>query len=286
MINLLKAEWRKIFNNRLLMCCLIWIWPALACAAIGIFSIVLLLNNEARNDAEPFLWTEVALGPWQLLNNPLGRLMLMGFAVTVFAGEYQNQTWKTILPSNRRLVILITKYIAMGSFIVIAFTLMMVLVVIGFGIINMIVGFGYPPDLTGEVLQEFLGDLALNASMTFISMLIVASIAILVALFTRSILIGMIAGVFFSILEFLGLPLLLLLAANILRQEWIFDFVRYLPSFNIENIVLWVNTDTTITNYLEEGVSASIEFSVTMIMIWLFGLIGLSMFIFQRQDIQ
>ena len=174
----------------------------------------------------------------------------------------------------------------MGSFIVIAFSIMMVLVVIGFGVVNLIAGFDYPPSITGEVLQEFLGDLALNASMTFISMLIVASIAILVALFTRSILIGMIAGVFFSILEFLGLPLLLLLAANILRQEWIFDFVRYLPSFNIENIVLWVNTDTTITNYLDEGVSASIEFSVIMIAIWFFGLIGLSMFIFQRQDIQ
>ena len=84
MINLLKAEWRKIFGNRLLMCCLVWIWPALACAAIGIFSIVLLLNAEARNDAEPFLWTEVALGPWQLLNNPPRAINVDGFCCNRF----------------------------------------------------------------------------------------------------------------------------------------------------------------------------------------------------------
>ncbi len=282
---LFRAEWRKIIGNRLLMGCMVYIWPLMGAALACVLTLSMALIPEARENyiTEPFRWPDVALTPWFLLNNPLGRLLLIGFSVTVFAGEYQYRTWKTVLPGNPRWLIMLVKYITMGTFIVVAFFVTSVLMVLLIGLMN--VGFGapYPPALSGEVLADFLRDYLLNAGVAFFATLVIAGIGILISIVTRSILIGLIAGMVISIIEFLGIPIMLAIASAILRQEWIQDLVVIVPSYNADNIVSWINVNEPAT-YFDEQPLALAE-SVGVLTVWLVVLVGLSIFVFQRQDI-
>ncbi|PJF38422.1 MAG: hypothetical protein CUN55_17330, partial [Phototrophicales bacterium] len=197
--------------------------PLVGIVIACILTLAFALNSEARESyvADPFRWTDIALIPWFLLNNPLGRLLLIGFSVTIFAGEYQYRTWKTILPSNPRWIMMLVKYVAMSGFIVIALTVTSFIVVAFIGFMNLIVGAPYPPTLNINTLSDFLQDYLLNASVLFFATLVVVGIGILISIITRSVLIGIIAGVFISFIEFLGIPALLAIAAGILREEWI-----------------------------------------------------------------
>lgn len=286
MMPLYRAELKKISGNRLLLGCTIWIWPALACLGISILTLVLAFSGESRDEFEPAEWTGVALAPWQLLNTPLGRLLLMGFVATIFAGEYEHRTWKTIIPGNDRLRLILVKYLAFGSFIILAFSAMMLFAVVAFGLMQAVFGFGYPPSLTGDVLLDFLGDLALNMSLSLVSTLIVASIAILICIRTQSILFGVLAGLFITILEFIGFPLLLLLAASILRIDDLLNLIVVTPSFHLDNIASWINEGRGIEYFDERSLHVSLAVSILALAVWLFGLMGLATFLFRRQDIQ
>ncbi len=282
---LCRAEWRKIIGNRLLMGCLIYTWPLVGIVIACILTLAFALNSEARESyvADPFRWTDIALIPWFLLNNPLGRLLLIGFSVTIFAGEYQYRTWKTILPSNPRWIMMLVKYVAMSGFIVIALTVTSFIVVAFIGFMNLIVGAPYPPTLNINTLSDFLQDYLLNASVLFFATLVVVGIGILISIITRSVLIGIIAGVFISFIEFLGIPALLAIAAGILREEWIRKLIVFVPSYNADNIVSWVNFNEPAVYFDVEPLS--LTESVGILTMWLLILFGLSIFVFQYQDI-
>jgi hypothetical protein len=288
MMPLYRAELKKISGNRLLVGCTIWIWPFLACCAASILTLVFTLNGEARDSYErsPFEWTDVGLAPWVILNSALGRFLLVIFVCVIFAGEYEHRTWKTVMPGNERLRFIIIKYLAFGSFIVMGFGLMMLLVVLCFGLMHLIVGVGYPPALSGEVILDFLGNLALNAGLAFTSTLIIASIAILISIYTQSILFGIMAGLFVVALESIGIPLLLAIAAGLLHIDLLFDLIFFTPSFHIENISSWINLDRGVRYFEDNSTIVSLPVSILALAVWLFGLIGLSIFFFRRQDIQ
>jgi len=100
-----------------------------------VLSIILALSDSARASfaADTMTWTETLVGAWSFLNNPLGRLLLIGFTAVMFAGEYQWQTWKNLIPRNRRVALILIKFLALSAFVVVAFALMSVLLAAGMG---------------------------------------------------------------------------------------------------------------------------------------------------------
>lgn len=289
MTPLFQAEWKKVTGNRRLACCLVWIFPATGLAFVGLMTLTLLLSSSQRSEylLDPTSWTSVAIAPWQILSNPFGRLVIMAFAATVFASEYEHRTWKTVLPGNRRLVMILVKYGAFAAFILFAFSIMMVLLTFSIGLLHLLIGADYPPSITRSVLSDFMADLLLNATLGFVSTMIVATMAALVALRTQSILYGVMAGVFVSLLEFVGLPAIFLLASAFLGIEELLDLVVLMPSFNTSNIESWVNSGHAVESIFEEALpTLSLATSILILGIWLFGLIGASIALFQQQDIQ
>lgn len=287
MMALLRAEWKKVAGHRLLVGCLIWIWPILGCMLTGLLSLIFTVNSDARANyaADPLSWTDAALVPWQLLNNIFGRLLLLAFAITVFAGEYEYKTWKTVIPGNRRSRLLLAKYLAMGGFIVRSFAVMMVVLLVSFGLMNAIFGAPYPPKLTLDTLAQATQDIVLNAALTFTGALIVTTFAILVSIWTRSILFGLLAGMVISLIESIGIPGILLVASELLQIDELLDVVILFPTFNADNISTWINLNEPII-YFEATPEVSLPVSMIILTVWVVGLGRLAMFFFQRQDIQ
>lgn len=289
MIQLMRAEYRKVIGNRRLMCCMIYIWPLVGSAIGCMLALNFAINADAAEsyrETTPFHWTEMALLPWFLLNNPLGRLLLIGFPVTIFAGEYEYRTWKTIVPGNPRWRVMIAKYLTMSGFIVVAFSVMSVLLTLAVGVLNLSFNAAYPPAVNSDVMTEFVQDYALNATMAFVAMLVVGAFGILISIITRSVFIGVFAGLVVSGIEFLGIPIILALLSSILRQDWVLDLIVLTPSYNTDNILAWINFNEPV-NYFSENVdSLTVIESALMLVFWVVSLVGLSIFAFQRQDIQ
>ncbi len=284
MTGLYYAEWKKISGNRLLVGCSIWIWPLVACVGVGMYSLALWLNESARQNFEPIAWTEIALLPWLAINNPVGRLLLIGFCAAVFAGEYQYQTWKTILPGNRRLTLILVKYLAVTSFIVVALGLTTFLLLMLVGAMHWSLGEFFGPALSGAMMADFLPEFGAVVLAAVLNSLLIGGAAILVTLYTRTILFGVMAGVAVALIDWLGIPTILALVSSILGVSEIETLVVLTPSFNLENLRYWVMAGEPLT-YLGTDFHVSWVVSVVVLGLWLGGLIGLSAAIFQRQDL-
>lgn len=292
MINLFRAEWVKIAGNRWVAGCLVWIFPVGALAFMIVVGVIMALSSTAREqffDA-PAQWTEQAVAVWNIPNNPLGRLVLLGFTAVVFAGEYQWQTWKNVVPRNRRSLLIVIKFLALGAFIVTAFVLMSILWTVGTGVLSRIAGVPYGPSLTGGVLADFAGDYALAAALAFTSTIIAAGYAALAGMLTRSILGGVLVGFAITFVENLLAPVLALIGL-LLDIPRIVHLYRLTPGYNLLNVSSWINSDEAIEWTIQVSDKArytmtdSLAFSIFVLAAWVVGLMGLTIFLFRRQDI-
>jgi len=291
-INLFRAEWVKIAGNRWVAGCLVWIFPVGALAFMLVVGVIMALSSTAREqffDA-PAQWTEQAVAVWNIPNNPLGRLVLLGFTAVVFAGEYQWQTWKNVVPRNRRALLIVIKFLALGAFIVTAFVLMSILWTVGTGVLSRIAGMPYGPTLTGDVLADFAGDYALAAALAFTSTIIAAGYAALAGMLTRSILGGVLVGFAITFVENLLAPVLALIGL-LLDIPRIVHLYRLTPGYNLLNVSSWINSDKAIEWTIQVSDKArytmtdSLAFSIFVLAAWVVGLVGLTIFLFRRQDI-
>ncbi|MCC6799070.1 MAG: hypothetical protein IT325_03070 [Anaerolineae bacterium] len=292
MVNLFRAEWSKIAGHRWLTGCLIWIFPIGAVAFTVVLSIILALSEPARTSfaADTVTWTETLAGAWSFLNNPLGRLLLIGFTAVMFAGEYQWQTWKSLIPRNRRAALILIKFLALSVFVVVAFALMSVLLTAGMGLLRAIAGASYGPEITANVVRAAASDYARSAGLGFLSTLIAAGYAALAGMLTRSILGGVLVAYGLTIAESL-LLVGLLVAAYFLDFRDIVHVYRFTPGYNLLNLDSWFRTGKSTP--FEVAFSAnevlvvqdSAEFSALVIAVWVIGLIGLTVYLFRRQDI-
>lgn len=292
MLNLFRAEWVKITGNRWVIGCLVWVFPLAAVAFIAFASFVFALSSNARHEfaAETQLWTEQMVGVWGIPNNPLGRLLLIGFTAVMFAGEYQWGTWKNIIPRNKRVALILMKFLTLGVLIVVAFVLMSVIMLIGTWLLVLIAGGTYGPSLTGEVLTDFAGDYLFQAALAFTSTMIAAGYSALAAMLTRSILGGVIVGIGVALIEnllFLGLMII----AYFLDFPQVLQLYRITPAYNLLNVNEWIiNDHASVAEFPYNDVdrvvySNSLEVSVLLLALWIIGLIGLTIFLFRRQDI-
>jgi ABC-2 type transport system permease protein len=293
MRDLFRAEWLKITGNRWVSGCLIWIFPIVAFGAVVVLALILSLSSGARNgirEGNAPLWTDNAISVWNVPNNPLGRLILLGFTAVVFAGEYQWQTWKNVVPRNRRVPLILVKFLALGVFVVVAFLLMSLIWTLGWWLLCRIVGIPYGPKITSDVMSDFAGDYALAVALAFTSTLIAAGYAALAAMLTRSILGGVLVGFALTFAENLSI-VGLIIVGYFLDIPRIVHLYQFTPGYNLLNVASWINDkvalnmDVTVESTATYIFSDSLTFSVVVLAVWVFGLIALTAYLFRRQDI-
>ena len=286
--SLLGAEWCKIMGNRRATFSMIGIFPALAILATVVGLLMAGLSSSFRSalQEDPALWTEAAILPWLVPNNPLGRALLLGFAAVLFAGEYQWNTWKSIVPRTRRLPLLLVKFVTVAAFVVLAFTLTSILLTLGLGLVAWVAGAPFGPPLSSAVLCDFAEDYGLQVFYAFLSTMIAAGMVALVAMLTRSILASALVSIVIAIGETLLIVPLYLLAA-LLRTDGILHLYRVLPGYNLLNFFTWLAGETPEGLEMPSGelIIDGELFSAVVLVIWMIGLISLSAYLFNRQDI-
>ncbi|MCP5096962.1 MAG: ABC transporter permease subunit [Chloroflexi bacterium] len=291
MVNVIRAEWLKMVGNRWTTGFLIWIFPVGALGLVGGMSLMALLSPNVRDNITPLLWTNNFMVPWNFANNLFGRTFLLGFTAVTFAGEYQWGTWKNIVPRQQRSRLIVAKFINLVVLILIAFGLMSLIFGFGYGILSRIADVSYGPEVTSKVVREFLSNYALQATLTFISVIIASIYAALSALLMQSILGGVMVGIGVSVAEPLIIPGGMALARMFDRALFL-HLGRFSPYYNIANVNSWVHNDQAL-NWLETSFQQfnqaapvdSVSFSVLVLATWLLVGIGLVLILFQRQDI-
>lgn len=292
--NLFRAEWIKIAGNRWVAVGLAWIFPIMATLLMVLLAVVLALDSNARatfGADESYRWTDLAVGVWNIPNNPFLRVILLGFTAVVFAGEYQWQTWKNTVPRNQRVSLILAKFLAVGVFVLLVFVLTSLIVAVGFGVLAQIADYEYGPAVTATVLSDFAEDYAIQASTTFTTTIISAGYAALAAMVTRSILGGVLVSFVLTIAE--GSSVLgLVIIGYFLDIPKIVHLYRLTPLYNVLNVLSWVNDNQAAEMPLFEEdpemlivLSDTLSFSLVALAVWVIGVVVLAAFLFHRQDI-
>jgi ABC-type transport system involved in multi-copper enzyme maturation permease subunit len=224
-------------------------------------------------------------------NSLFGRLMILGFTAVVFAGEYQWQTWKNVVPRTRRVLLVLVKFLGVSVSALVAFALMSAIFAAGWGVLVKIAGGTYGPAITGDLLSEFVPDYARQVWLALNLTLIAASFAALAGMITRSILGGVLVGLMFTYGE--GLSVLgLAVVGRFVDFPELVHLYRLTPSYNVANARSWMNDHHPaglqgISSVLDEvpEFSDSLGFSAGVLLVWVIGLITLTACLFQRQDI-
>lgn len=290
MNQLVQAEWRKTTGNRVLVGCTIWLYPLLAFLLLGLFAVLLLFTPDFRDafQENPPRWDEFGLFGWTAVFEELGvlRLPILGFMGVIFSLEYQHNTFKTVLPGNSRVRFMLAKYIALSGFIVVTLAMMSVIFMIGMGFLNAAVGEPYPPALTASNLGAFLVEYAALAVLAFTALSIFAGVASLLAVITRSVAFTVAGTLIISLLETLAVRIPVSLLVNEFNVDPMIYMYLVTPTYNINNLRSFIeNGDPYRYALMPDGPQFSAAGSVAVLGFWLVLFIGLTLFIFRRQDI-
>ncbi|GAB4514374.1 MAG: hypothetical protein OHK0046_16390 [Anaerolineae bacterium] len=285
-MNLFRAEWQKITGNRWVAASLIWIFPAGA-AFFMIAAVVIALLSEDFQRAQMQLgivpWNETLVNAWTIVNNELGRWMIVAFSAFIFAGEYQHGTWKNLTTRRTRTRLILNKFLTLGVFVVFATVLMTVILGIGTGVVASIIDLDYGLSTFGDAFGPFVEDYFTQMFIILTIVLIGASYAALAAMLTKSVFASAIVGVLVTVAEN-GILLPILLARSFLG--WDLMFLYFLtPSFNMANIGTWLNTNRPYMPFGDDMMAYSLERSVIVVGVWVVALIILTVYLFRRQDI-
>ena len=111
-------------------------------------------------------------------------------------------------------------------------------------------------------------------------------LGIAAAMLTRSILASALVSIVIAIGETLLVVPLYLLAA-LLRTDGILHLYRVLPGYNLLNFFTWLADETPEGLEMPSGelIVDGVLFSAVVLVIWMMGLISLSAYLFNRQDI-
>ena len=289
MNNLVRAEWRKATGNTVLVGCTIWLYPLMGVALLILFAFLLVADPnfaELYRENVPN-WTEYALFGWNAVFEELGvfRLPLLGFIAYVFANEYQLNTWKSVLPGNRRVQVLGAKFLAVALFVVLALSVQSLVVTIGVGILNLVMGLPYPPALTPSNIGEFLVEFILIGMLSFVTMIMLAGLAAFLAVSTRSVAFSVAGTLIASLLETVAVRIPVGLLVNQFDFENVIYLYLVLPTYNISNIRSFIDTGKPYEYLLTpDGPQFPLWLSIAILTGWTVLLTVSSMRIFSRQD--
>ncbi len=295
MFNLYRAEWRKVFANFKLTSFLVWIIP-IGYFAFTVVMIVLSLFSKTMQAGVDYFgsgdWTLDSLGIWNMLiffpANLFGRMLPLAFMAVVFAGEYQWRTLKNIVPRTQRWKIILSKMAALVSLVMLSMLLTASIGAIGPVTGHRIHDWAYGPALSWQVFGDFVLDTARTALIAFISLLNIVSYAAIAAIITRSILGGLLVSFGFAILDAMSLGFLLFLR-GILNMPELINLYQFTPTYNLSNLHSWLFLGKA-QQFITAGAAPltaepSFWLSLLILGIWIGGLTGLSLWLFQRQEI-
>jgi hypothetical protein len=287
--SLFRAEWTKIAGNRLVTLFLIWIFPLTAMVAVLLMFVLALVSAEARlvlrsGGAVLEVWARVVPELWNLPHSWLGRLLLVGFAAFVFAGEYQWRTWQNIIPRSRRVALILNKFVVVGVFVLVAFLSATIILSLGTSIAVGLAG-GTFAGARGGLLAETAGEYALRGTLTLVSTVIAAGYAALAGMYTRSILGGVLVALGATMGEQFSI-LALSQIADWLDAPKLLGLYRLTPSYNVGNAASWISDGVPMPILIPFPLAVdSLAFSIVVLAGWVLGLMALTVVLFQRQDI-
>lgn len=289
MTNLLRAEWRKLSRHITLVLFTLGVLPIGVGLLLGFQVILLVFNPSSRASVEPHNWIAEASTVWGVLNSEFsvfGRVLPIAFMGVAFATEYQSGTWKTALPGNRRAAVLFAKFfiitvMAWGSFVVMAG-----IAVAGFGVISALSGNAYGPQVVGQGWVEFMRTFGPESLLGLYTLMFLAWVAALVAIYARSAMVVVVAVVLFSGLENVAASLLYIAGRSLGRPE-VMEGYKFTPAYNLLNLRSWLMADTAynLSPPLSLQSTPDALFSMMVLAAWLVGLAVLTLRLFQRQDI-
>lgn len=295
MINLYRAEWRKVFANFRLTAFLVWIFPIGLFAFHTVMILLSLVSPTMTAGVEYFgsgFWTTDSLNSWNMMitfpANLFGRMLPLAFMAVVFAGEYQWRTLKNIAPRTQRWKLILAKMAALVSLVLISLALTALISALGPSIGYRIHGLPYGPDLDLQILGSFLLDTAKTIFIVLLSLAVLAGYAAIAAITTRSILGGLMVSFGFSVLDAVSLGMLSLLGA-LFNQPSLINLYQYTPTYNLSNMYSWLLSGegkvAIIAGISPLTLAPSFWVSLLILAIWIGGLIGLALVVFQRQEI-
>lgn len=289
MIDLIRAEWLKIIRNLNTTTALIWIFP-IGAATVLLIGIVM---NLAAGDFGGYMgqssWNSSFVAIWAAINsyplNVFGRMLPLAFMAVVFAGEFQWETWRLIVPKASRVRLVIAKWAALIMTILVAFTLTGLIIVFLQGGAHAVIGKPYGPVVTLSTLTDALQVSAQEVLIATLSLLLLGTFAALAAFITRSVLGALLLTFGFSLVELLSSGLLAVLATWFDRPA-ILEFYRYMPNFNLENLRSWMIFGHGLSPVpFNLAIEASVFESVLFVGIWILLLGGWAISLFNRMDI-
>ncbi len=295
MFNLYRAEWKKVSANFRLTAFLVWIFPIGVLAFHTVMILLSLISATMTAGVEYFgsgSWTADSLNTWNMMitfpANLFGRMLPLAFMAVVFAGEYQWRTWKNIAPRTQRWKLILAKMAALISLVMISLTLTALISALGPSIGYRVHGLPYGPAVDPQILGSFLLDTARTIFIVLLSLAVLAGYAAIAAMTSRSILGGLMISFGFSVFDAVSLGILSLLA-TILNQPSLINLYTYTPTFNLSNMYSWLlhgeGEVATIAGISSLTAAPSFWFSILVLAIWICGLIGLALVMFQRQEL-
>jgi hypothetical protein len=295
MVSLFRAEWHKALANFKLIGFLVWIFP------LGILSFYLvmilgsLVSETMMSGVEFFSsgdWTKDGLSAWNMLilfpANLFGRMLPLAFMSVVFAGEYQWRTQKNIVPRTRRWMLLVAKMAVLISVVMVSMILTVVVASLGPMIGYRLHGLPYGPTFSWQIMGDFVLDTLRIALVAVLALLNLVGYAAVATLVTRSILGGLLISMGFAVLDSTSLGFILFLRRLFGKPELI-NLYQFTPSYNLSNLHAWLFTGKA-QQFITAGVSpltAEPSFWISLLILgtWIAGTIGLSIWLFQRQEI-
>jgi hypothetical protein len=286
--NLFRAEWDKIASNRITVGALVWVFP-ITTLVISLLAIVGLLLSESFRETQimqgVYTWDESFLFLWQVLNSEISRFTVVIFAAIVFAGEFQNGTWKQLITRQTRTRIIVHKFLVLTVFVTVAFISATVI----YGIANGLVAAGLGLDwgaFSGERLVTFLGDYLMQVAVTLSATLIATGYAAVAAILTQNVVAAAITGVLFTLAEQATLVLISLI--NGLFGVDISGLYQLMPSYNLSNVLVWQRTGSGFQPFGPDSALSTplpLAVSVVIILVWLIGLGWLTVNRFRQADL-
>lgn len=295
MLDLYRAEWKKVFTNIKLTGFLVWIFPVGYLAFYTVMITLSLLSETMLAGVEYFgsgSWTQDGLAAWHLMvffpSNLFARMLPLAFMAVVFAGEYQWRTWKNIVPRNRRWKLLLAKMAALVSLVMLSLLATAIIAVFGPSTGHRIHGITYQPSVSMAVIGNFLLDTLRSGFIALLSLIILVGYAAIFAIITRSVLGGLLMGFGFSILDVTSLGLLLFLS-SLFDNRGILNLYQFTPTYNLSNMHTWL-----LEGHAQLVISAGVPFltsepgfwlSFLILCIWMLLLISIPLILFQHQEI-
>jgi ABC-type transport system involved in multi-copper enzyme maturation permease subunit len=291
MLDLLRSEWMKATRNIPLISFLIWILPVGIAASFTIFIVFGFFSEAMHTALDEFStgrWTTDMTVVWTFVisfpANIFGRMAPLAFIVTGFAGEYQWDTWKNIIPRSRRTSLILSKLIVLIAIVMLS--LLISSLILGMMQIagHAVRGAPYGPSLSAEVIGDFSLSYTQMALIALISVAILGGSGALAAILTRSILGGLLASFFFSVLDAMSMGGLIFLGSLFNKPDLI-NLYLYTPSYNLDNLRSWFETGSAYVPTPTFTASPGVAISLAILLVWIVSLVGASILIFRKQDI-